>query len=888
MDEDWQERLREFRESNATGGVATTLADLFADVLGRLQRLFAAEAVILLLLDDARKELVVRASRGVADETIGDLRIPLGGMDVDSQSAGQDAVEVAGEALRARQIGSLLGAPLQRAGRLLGVVEVVRVGPRAWTDVDAWFLLLAADRIVVELEHVQLHEIEATDLCKLRAAERRYRSLVEGLNHTIVWEAQLPSLRVTHISDQTQELLGIPISAWMVEGGLAARVPAKERAEFAAKIRQCMETKCDASMEHHLLTADGSAQWFHTGIRFIAEDGLSLLRGISVDISRVKTAEAAQRESEEHFRLLIEWVEHYAILGIDLDARISSWNAGAERLLGYTDDEIVGKPLATIYPADQVINGQHERDLALARESGAREVETKWLRKDGSTFLGHGVITALFDEHRTLRGFSTVLHDVTKERRRFNHQQFLADTMGDMVASSKMEDMLQRLADHAVPSLADLCVVYLGVHGERLRRVAAAHLDSAQVQKLQRLADRLPRYADALLTAETPLLIRAITEDTLVAVSQEPELLDVLRGLHMTSGLVVPLVARGRFLGTLGLATTAGSRRRLDDDDLAFALEVAGRVALAIDNARLYREADEANQRKDEFLAMLAHELRNPLTSISMSMQVLEHLEANDPRADRHRMVIKRQVLHLDRLVGDLLDVSRIRSGKFALAHRRVDLREIVENVVEVYRTRAEARRQSLQADLGGEALPVWGDPARLEQAVGNLVENAIKYTPPGGHIRVAVGREQEQAVLRVEDDGIGINQDLLPRVFESFVQAHPEAGGRRRGEGGLGLGLALVRRIVEMHEGSVSAASEGPGRGSAFEVRLPLLLQGDLSGGTDGSTRRVLVVEDSEDTREAVRTLLELRGFDVHLLKPVDAEALDGALRGDAPRPGS
>jgi PAS domain S-box-containing protein len=273
--------------------------------------------------------------------------------------------------------------------------------------------------------------------------------------------------------------------------------------------------------------------------------------------------------------------------------------------------------------------------------------------------------------------------------------------------------------------------------------------------------------------------------------------------------------------------------------------------------------AEQESQAKDEFMAMLAHELRNPLSAISAAVQVLEASNGRDAPALRARSIIGRQVHHLARLVDDLLDVGRVVTGKIGLERRPIDFADLVHRAVAVCGERQDDQRLEINTQ------PVWieGDLVRMEQIVNNIVGNAVKYTPGGGSIQVRVTVEGGDAVLRVEDNGYGIAPELLPRVFDLFVQGERTLD---RAQGGLGIGLTLVRRLVELHGGTVSAFSEGPGRGSAFTVRLPKIATPQNSqplpdhSHHDGFTRRVLVIEDNRDAREMFRMMLELAGHEV------------------------
>ena len=288
----------------------------------------------------------------------------------------------------------------------------------------------------------------------------------------------------------------------------------------------------------------------------------------------------------------------------------------------------------------------------------------------------------------------------------------------------------------------------------------------------------------------------------------------------------------------------------------------------------LRRRAEElvgADRRKDQFLAMLAHELRNPLAPIRNSVELMRQVETLDPTFQPSREMVERQVKHLARLVDDLLDVSRITQGSIRLRKEVVDLGLLVQRAVEGTRPLVESRAHTLSAQLPMEPLRIEADPTRLEQVVSNLLNNAAKYTMPGGHIWVHAGREGDEAVVRVRDTGIGVPPDVLDRVFDPFVQQSD--GSLARTNGGLGVGLTLVRSLVEMHGGRVEATSAGLGQGSEFVVRVPAQLSAEATLPTEPSAAntprplRVLVVEDNIDAAESLATLLRLWNHDVSVV---------------------
>jgi signal transduction histidine kinase len=336
--------------------------------------------------------------------------------------------------------------------------------------------------------------------------------------------------------------------------------------------------------------------------------------------------------------------------------------------------------------------------------------------------------------------------------------------------------------------------------------------------------------------------------------------------------LALPLQARGRTFGMLVL-TRADSGRQFSPEDRAMAQDLAGRAAIALENARLYYDVRQADRQKNEFLSMLAHELRNPLAPICNAVHVLRLCGFDQPELRWARDVIDRQVKHMTRLVDDLLDLSRITRGKIRLQLEPVEVASIVAQAVEASRPVIEARHHHLDVALAPAPLWVNGDPARLSQVLTNLLNNAAKYTEEGGKIALSVSQESKQIALRVRDNGIGIPRDMIGAVFDLFTQVDRALD---RSQGGLGIGLTLVRRLVEMHGGSVAAHSEGPGRGSEFVVRLPAAVPraavvpaaapAASAAAAASGQRRILLVDDNVDSADSLGMLLQLNGFDVHL----------------------
>jgi signal transduction histidine kinase/DNA-binding response OmpR family regulator len=339
-----------------------------------------------------------------------------------------------------------------------------------------------------------------------------------------------------------------------------------------------------------------------------------------------------------------------------------------------------------------------------------------------------------------------------------------------------------------------------------------------------------------------------------------------IRAVHST-----PLLSRGGdIIGTVAACFRAPHRP--SDRQLRLVELYTRQAATVLDNARLYAEIQESNQRKDEFLAMLAHELRNPLAPILNALHVMRLKDHNRQPVEKARMLAEEQVLHLSRLVDDLLDVSRITGGKIRLRKEVLELATLVARTVENMGPVIEERHHRLELALPPESVYLEADPTRLEQILINLLNNAAKYTEPGGRIWLTAAREGNEVVLRVRDTGIGIAAEMLPKVFDMFTQADRSL---ERSQGGLGIGLTLVRKLVELHGGTVGAFSAGPGQGSEFVARLPALIgeptperpaSQEESTPRIGRALRILVVDDNRPAAESLAMVLGLWGHQVEV----------------------
>jgi signal transduction histidine kinase/CheY-like chemotaxis protein len=341
-----------------------------------------------------------------------------------------------------------------------------------------------------------------------------------------------------------------------------------------------------------------------------------------------------------------------------------------------------------------------------------------------------------------------------------------------------------------------------------------------------------------------------------------------VKSLGIEAYVCYPLLSDGRLIGTLAFGSR--SRRRFAPDDLAFLRTVSRYVTVATERLGLIEQLREADRRKDEFLATLAHELRNPLAPLRHALEIQRLAEGDQATMRRTREMMDRQLTLLVRLIDDLLDVSRITQGRLELRKGTLQLEQVLQHAIEDNRPLIEARQLQVHCELPSAPVYLHADRARLAQVFFNLLNNAVKYTPPGGQIWIQTGVEPEAVAVSVRDSGIGIPPAMLRHVFELFVRVEPSSQGP--GEGGLGIGLTLVKHLVELHGGTVEARSSGPGAGSEFEVRLPaapaVLPQTASQSGSSVPgplKRRILVADDNRESAESLKLMLELMGSEVH-----------------------
>jgi PAS domain S-box-containing protein len=705
---------------------------------------------------------------------------------------------------------------------------------------------------------------------EIRESEARYRALIDSISDVFWRWNPANNEHDAAAARWWRQLTGKPISG-QTDAGWIECVHPDDRREAKAAWEHSLVTGAPYDAEYRILSHDNQYRMIRArGTPVLSTDGKPReWVGLLSDVTQ-------QRHDEHATQALAAIVESSddAIISKDLRGNITSWNAAATKLYGFLPEEIIGQSMGRLIPPEL----QEEEPLILARLCRGETIshyETVRIAKDGRRIDVSLTVSPVRDRHGKVVGVSKIARDITEKKRSEAAVRFLSEASALLASSLDYESTLTAVAELSVPTLADWCAIDIWSPEGTLKRVAVAHVNPAKQALARELHRRYPSDSET-----SPLLriirtgnserVAEITDEMLAASGQDPQYIQVVRDLGLKSYLGVPLKIRGRTLGAI-LFVAAESGRQFTKNDLTLAEDLAHRAAVSMENALLYAEVRETSRRKDEFLATLAHELRNPLAPIRNAMALFRITESVPAELQEARGIVDRQLDQLARLVDDLLDVSRFTRGKIELRRERIVLSRVIENALEMSRPLITASRHELVVEQSPQPLVLEADATRLSQVVGNLLNNSAKYTDAGGTIWLSTRRVGNDAVIQVRDNGIGIPKHMLRRVFDLFTQVDSSI---ERRQGGLGIGLTLVQRLVAMHDGSIEAASDGEGKGSTFTVRLPLALpcdnevddsMSDLPANPKVSaSRRILIADDNKDSADTLAMLLRLLGNDV------------------------
>lgn len=651
--------------------------------------------------------------------------------------------------------------------------------------------------------------------------------------------------RVTHLNAVAESLTG-----WSHREALGRPldevfriVNEQDRAPCESPATRALREGTVVAVANHaiLVRKDGVELPIDDSAAVIADErgGVSGCVLIFRDMSERRRSEKTEAERLRDARLLASIVESSddAIIRKTLDGVIQSWNAGAERIFGYTVDQAVGRHISLIIPPDRIA----EEDQIIARLKAGQRVdhfETERMRSDGARIFVSLTISPIRDEAGNIIGASKIARDITRQRQAEAERQ-------------KFVTLVENSTDFI--GICDLDAVPFFINRAGLAMVGLNGVEEA----------RRTHVRDFFFPEDQAKIMDEFFPSVMEKGHGE---IDV-RFRHFRTG-------EARWMAYKLLALTDAAGRTT-----AFATvsqDVTERRRLAEHLRKLAADLSEADRRKNEFLATLAHELRNPLAPLRNMVEILKRSGGDGESLGRALDTMDRQLGQMTRLVDDLLDVNRITLNRLELRRGELELAAVIRQAVEACRPLAESANHRVQVTLPAEPIFVHADPVRLNQVFGNLINNSCKYTSPGGKITVSAAREGDEAVVTVADTGAGIPADQLESIFDMFAQVDRSI---ERAQGGLGIGLTLVKRLVEMHGGAITARSAGEGRGSEFEVRLPIDVDGAGAGPLvpqapepPAAGHRILVVDDNRDAASSLALLLEITGNETHA-------AYDGAV---------
>jgi PAS domain S-box-containing protein len=653
----------------------------------------------------------------------------------------------------------------------------------------------------------------------LQRSEREFRELAESMPQ-IVWATSADGRNI-YFNQQWVDYTGLTLEESYGEGWIKPFHP-DDRLRAWDAWQRAVQHRDTYSLECRLRRADGVYQWWLIrGIPLLSASGeIRKWFGTCTDIEQIKRIEQELKDANAFLDAIIENIPVTLFIKEGQSLRYVRFNRAGEDLVGWPRQTVIGKTDYDLWPRAQAeffiekdretLNGGKVVDIT------EEPVETR----DQGIRLLHTKKVPIHDAAGQATYLLGISEDITERRRIEKEQQFLAEANVALSASLDYEETLATVAQLVVRDVADWCIVEIMEEHENLGRLKVTSANPANAAVCARLEqmpiDRnRPYLGRAVVEQKQPLLIDHVSAEYLESVAQSPEHLQALRSVSPRSLMAVPLLMRGQLLGTIALVSSTPSRL-YGPGDLRLALALAGRAAVAIENARLYRASVHATQLRDQVLGIVAHDLRNPLSTILLNAAGLKR-PSPDPerRSQRRSEAVHRAATRMNRLIQDLLDVTVMESGQLTIERARLSARELIVGAVDMQRPLASSSSLELRVDLDRGVPDIWGDRDRLLQVFENLIGNAIKFTKAGGCITVGATSRDHEVIFRVADTGSGIAPENLPRVFDRFWQA------TRANRQGAGLGLPITKGIVEAHGGRIWVEST-PNRGTTFSFTIP------------------------------------------------------------------
>ena len=652
----------------------------------------------------------------------------------------------------------------------------------------------------------------------VQRSERAFRELAESMPQ-IVWAASADGRNI-YFNQQWVDYTGLTLEESRGEGWITPFHPDDRQRAWNAW-QDAVQHRDTYSLESRLRRADGVYRWWLIrGVPLLSANGeIRKWFGTCTDIEQIKCIEQELKDANAFLDAIIENIPLTLFIKESQSLRFVRFNRAGEDLLGRSRQTFIGKTVYDLWPRAQAdfftekdretLNSGKVVDIAEepveTRHQGVRFVHTRKVPIHDAQ--GHPIY---------LLGIS---EDITDRRRIEQERQFLAEANVALAGSLDYEETIRTVAHLVVRDFADWCIVDIMEEHENLRRLKVASADPANAALCARLEqvriDRnRPYLVRSVIEARQPLLVEHVSSEFLESVAQSPEHLEALRSVSARSLMAVPLLMRGQLLGAMALLSSTPSRI-YGQGDLRLALALADRAAVAIENARHYRASVDATQLRDQVLGIVAHDLRNPLSTILLNAATLKRYGPDPERRSQKRgEAIHRAATRMNRLIQDLLDVAVMESGQLTIEAARLSARDLIAAAVDMQRPLASSSSLELRVDLDGEVPDIWGDRDRLLQVFENLIGNAIKFTKAGGITVGATSRDHE-VIFRVADTGSGIAPENLPRVFDRFWQA------TSTNRQGAGLGLPITKGIVEAHGGRIWVEST-PHRGTTFSFTVP------------------------------------------------------------------